>query len=107
MAAAKPTTCAQQRHEDKTCPISGVVIEDTDNPILQLTEQVNTDLLVAGTLRPSPEPQPPTIDRWARGWVASRSTQSRGTVREVTKDMGDGDTEDLRFLFVYFDQHCL
>lgn len=35
----------------------------------------------AGTLRPSPEPEPATIDCWARGWVASRGTHTRDWVR--------------------------
>lgn len=34
----------------------------------------NEPYQVAGTLFPSPEPQPAPIDRWARGWVVSRST---------------------------------
>lgn len=34
----------------------------------------------AGTLLPSPEPQPAPIDRWARGWVVARSANANDWV---------------------------
>lgn len=40
---------------------------------------VSSDLF-RGTLGPSPEPQPATIDRWARGWLGSRSAKMRDGV---------------------------
>ncbi|CAM9944805.1 unnamed protein product, partial [Scytosiphon promiscuus] len=44
----------------------------------------------AGTLWPSPEPQPAPIDRWARGWVVAKS----GNARQWNRSRNGGMSED-------------
>ncbi|CAM9196559.1 unnamed protein product [Ectocarpus sp. 12 AP-2014] len=53
---------------------------------------------MAGTLFPSPEPETPPIDRWARGWVASRSTTARDWDRFPRGSSSDDGSEGGRSL---------
>ncbi|CAM9372894.1 unnamed protein product [Ectocarpus fasciculatus] len=53
---------------------------------------------MAGTLFPSPEPETPPIDRWARGWVASRSTTARDWDRFPRGSTSDEGSEGGRSL---------
>ncbi|CBN74549.1 hypothetical protein Esi_0030_0041 [Ectocarpus siliculosus] len=53
---------------------------------------------MAGTLFPSPEPETPPIDRWARGWVASRRTTVRDWDRFPRGSSSDDGSEGGRSL---------
>lgn len=60
---------------------AAIVIDDTSQtPIVRRSGselEREHEHPIEGTLRPSPEPQPSPIDRWARGWVAARSANVR------------------------------